>query len=377
MIKKVVLIVMLLVFICPVQAKASDTDDTAYKVNEYREQIDRSLKGSYDDDTERTLDDYGISADAPSAAADIRISDILSGIWDSFVSALTEPMKILGKLIAICAFTVMVKSVADDSSLADTYDTAAVLIGIMILYDSTSSALQSVKGSLDDISVFMTTYIPVFSSVLASNSCISSAAGYYSVMFVLCEIITFIASNILLPFSGMVFAVSIVSSVNGDMQLEGITSFVKNAVKWVLTALMTVFTAVISLKGIAGAACDSVATKTLRFAASSFIPIVGGSVSEAYSTIYGSLGIIRSGVGVLGIAVVAVIALKPVITIAALKLVIALAGAVNGLFGQKRISSLLGGLGSVLSISLGIMAVMSMIFIISTAVVMLTSMNTV
>jgi hypothetical protein len=69
----------------------------------------------------------------------------------------------------------------------------------MILFDSTSGALESVKSSLDDISLFMTSYIPVFSSVLASNAALSSAAGYYSVMFVLCEVISYIAANILLP----------------------------------------------------------------------------------------------------------------------------------------------------------------------------------
>ena len=371
------MIMLFLLLLAPVRCMAYDSDDTAEKVREYREEIDRSLDSSYDSDTKQTLDEYNISADNPSAAAELRISDILSGIWQDFKAALISPMKLLGKLIAICAFTVMVKSTAGDSVASDTYDTAGVLIGIMILYDGTSNALQSVKSSLDDISLFMTTYIPVFSSVLASNASISSAAGYYSVMFVLCELIGFIASNILLPFSGMVFALSVVSSINGKLQLEGVISSVKSGVKWVLTALMTVFTAVISVKGIAGAAADSVATRTIRFAASSFIPIVGGSVSEAYSTIYGSLGVIRSGVGLVGIAAVAVIALKPIITIAAFKLMITLAGAVNDLFGQKRLSALLSGLGGVLSISLGIITVMSMIFIISTAVIMLTSMNSV
>ena len=356
---------------------AYDKDDTASKISQYREEIDASLDGAYDDDTKSTLDKYEISADNPSAAADLGISQILSDIWQSFVSALNEPLKLLGKLIAICTFSVMVKSVANDNTLNDTYDTASVLIGIMILFDSTSGALESVKSSLDDISLFMTSYIPVFSSVLASNAALSSAAGYYSVMFVLCEVISYIAANILLPFSGMLFALMIVSSVNGKMQLDGVISTIKNAVKWLLTALMTVFTAVISIKGIFGAAADSLTTRTVRFAASSFIPIVGGSVSEAYSTIYGSLGIIRSGVGLVGIAAVAVMVLKPVITIAAFKLIITLAAVINDLFGQKRFSALLNGLGGVLSISLGVIIVMGMIFIISTAVIMLTSMNAV
>ena len=376
MIKKLFLILLVFLLYQPISCHAYD-DNTAAKVQEYREEIDRSLEGAYDDDTKETLDQYGISADNPAAASQLRISDIMQSIWQSFINALTEPLKILGKLTAICAFTVMIKSVGGDSPLGDTYDTAGVLVGIMILYDSTSSALSFVKSSLEDISVFMTTYIPVFSSVLASNANLSSAAGYYSVMFVLCEIISYAASNILLTFSGMVFALSIVSSVNGALQLDGVINSIKSAVKWQLTALMTIFTAVISIKRIAGAAADSVASRTVRLAASSFIPIVGGSVSEAYSTIYGSLGIIRSGVGLIGIAAVAVIALRPIITIAAFRLVITIAGIINDLFGQKRFSALLNGLGGVLTISLGIITALSMIFIISTAVIMLTSMNSV
>ena len=303
----------MLFVISPISCKAYSQDDTTAKIEEYRQEIDRSLEGSVDDETSKTLEKYKISADEPSAAARLSISEIISDIWQSFLSSLTGPMKLLGKLIAICAFTVMVKSVAQEGTAGDVYDTAGVLVNILILYETTENAISSIKDSLEGITVFMTTYIPVFSSVLASNANLSSAVGYYSVMFVLCEIISFISANLLLPFSGIVFALSIVSSVNGQLELDGLISTVKGFVKWVLTALMTIFTAVISVKGISGASTDSITSRTIRFAASSFIPIVGGSVSEAYSTIYGSLGVIRSGVGLIGIAAVAVIALRPIL----------------------------------------------------------------
>lgn len=375
MIKRIAMILIIILLLTPVRCKAYDEAETNKTIDDYTYKVESALDDAIDDDTGEALGEYGITADDPLSAASVNIGDVLSGLISGFKSSLTEPLKLFGKLIAVCAFTSLVKSTAQKSSIGDIYDTAGVLVTVLVIADCLSAAIEGVKSSLNDISLFMSSYIPIFSSVLASNASISSAAGYYSVMIILSEIIVFISKSVLLPLSGAVMALCIVGAINGSSNISGLSMSVRNFTKWVLTALMTVFTAVISIKGITGAAADSVASRTIRFAASSFIPIVGGSVSEAYSTIYGSLGVIRSGVGVIGIAAVAVIALKPILYVAALKLIIVLSSAVNDLFGQSGSSALLKGINDVLSVSLGIITAMSMIFIISTAMILMTSMN--
>ena len=375
MIKRIAMILIIILLLTPVRCKAYDEAETNKTIDDYTYKVESALDDAIDDDTEEALGEYGITADDPLSAGSVNIGDVLSGLISGFKSSLTEPLKLFGKLIAVCAFTSLVKSTAQKSSIGDIYDTAGVLVTVLVIADCLSAAIEGVKSSLNDISLFMSSYIPIFSSVLASNASISSAAGYYSVMIILSEIIVFISKSVLLPLSGAVMALCIVGAINGSSNISGLSMSVRNFTKWVLTALMTIFTAVISIKGITGAAADSVASRTIRFAASSFIPIVGGSVSEAYSTIYGSLGVIRSGVGVIGIAAVAVIALKPILYVAALKLIIVLSSAVNDLFGQSGSSALLKGINDVLSVSLGIITAMSMIFIISTAMILMTSMN--
>ena len=140
---------------------------------------------------------------------------------------------------------------------------------------------------------------------------------------------------------------------------------------------MTIFTGLLTIQSITGAATDSLASRTAKFAASSFIPIVGGAVSEAYSTVYGSLGVIRSGAGTIGIIIICIIVLRPIVTILAVKFVVTLGKIVCELFGQHESSEFLGGTNAVLSIGLGIVICFSMIFIVATAVVMLTAMNAV
>ena len=374
-----VIAVMLFLFLLfqPVRVYASDSADTSDQITKLKQQTSSSLDDIIDDDIKQTLEQMDIAPDNTSGVNRISVSKILSSIYESFLSALVSPFKMLGRLTAICLFCTVISSVTQDSSLSSLYQRISLLVTVTVLYDSLSLAVQSLSSSLNDITLFMSGYIPLFSGVLASSANIGGAAGYYSSMFVLCEVITFVSTSLLLPLLSVVIALNIIGSIGLDINVSGICSQINSVVKWVLSALMMIFTGFVSLKGINSAATDTLASKTARFAASSFIPLVGGAVSEAYSAIYGSLGVIRSGVGVIGIAAVSVIALRPIIAVCALKLVLSLAAIINRLFGQERCAGFISGLNSVLSIGLGIIIAMSMIFVISTAVILLTSMHSI
>ena len=378
MIRRIIIIISVMLLFPPLISSANEGEsEYSERLEEYRQDIESSLEGYTDTQTQNTLDEYEITADDPKSVSNISVSEVLFNIYKRFRSALTEPLRMLGKLIAICTFCVIVSSVTQDSALTKLYETASILVMICVIYDLLYDAISSVSSSLDDMKTFMVGYIPIFSSLLASGANISSAAGYYSVMFVLCEVIAFISSAVLLPLMSLMLSLSIIGSTGLDIDTSSVCQSVGNAVKWLLSALMTIFTGIISIKGIIGSSTDGIASKTARFAASSFIPLVGGAVSEAYSTIYGSLGVIKSGVGVLGIVAVAVVALRPIILIIALKAALSAAGIVSKLFGQNTTAGFLSGINSILSMCLGIITAMSMIFIICTAVILLTSMNTV
>lgn len=378
MIRRIIIIISVMLLFPPLISSANEGEsEYSERLEEYRQDIESSLEGYTDTQTQNTLDEYEITADDPKSVSNISVSEVLFNIYKRFRSALTEPLRMLGKLIAVCTFCVLVSSVTQDSALTKLYETASILVMICVIYDLLYDAISSVSSSLDDMKTFMVGYIPIFSSLLASGANISSAAGYYSVMFVLCEVIAFISSAVLLPLMSLMLSLSIIGSTGLDIDTSSVCQSVGNAVKWLLSALMTIFTGIISIKGIIGSSTDGIASKTARFAASSFIPLVGGAVSEAYSTIYGSLGVIKSGVGVLGIVAVAVVALRPIILIIALKAALSAAGIVSKLFGQNTTAGFLSGINSILSMCLGIITAMSMIFIICTAVILLTSMNTV
>ena len=178
-----------------------------------------------------------------------------------------------------------------------------------------------------------------------------------------------------MPFLSIILAISLVSAINPNLQFGGSAESIKKACQWILGGLTTIFVGLLTIQGMTGTATDSIITRTAKFAASSFIPIIGGAVSEAYSTVYSSLGVIRTSVGTIGIIAILIMVLQPVITIIATKFVVSLAQIISGLFNQQECCDFFKSTNAVLSIALSVVICFSLIFIISTAVLMLMAMN--
>ena len=147
----------------PVRVYASDGADTSDQITRLKQQTSSSLDDIIDDDTKQTLEQMDIAPDNTSGVNRISVSKILSSIYESFLSALVSPFKMLGRLTAICLFCTVISSVTHDSSLSSLYQRISLLVTVTVLYDSLSLAVQSLSSSLNDITLFMSGYIPLFS----------------------------------------------------------------------------------------------------------------------------------------------------------------------------------------------------------------------
>ena len=345
-------------------------------LNEILGEINESINDSIDSDVLNILDEEEISIENPQSVNDIKAENVIEKLISWFTDALKKPVVMLGKIIAVSLICIVMKSMTPDKgSAAKVYNLAGILSTIVLMSDTISDSFLTLQESMENINKFMISYIPLFSSVVSAGGNVTTGGSYTAVMLLICEAMAVVSSQILIPFLSIVLAVTLVSAVNPSLQFSGIAESVKKCTVWTLSAVMSIFVVLISLQGLTGGAVDNVASKVVKFATSSFIPVIGSSVSEAYSTVKGSLGVIRSGVGSIGIIIVFIMAVKPLLTIIAIKFMVWAGKLVNDAFGQKEISEFLKSTNSVLSIGLSIMVAYAIVFIIATAVVMMTAMN--
>ena len=181
-----------------------------------------------------------------------------------------------------------------------------------------------------------------------------------------------LAKNIFMPVIGMTAALAVVNSVFSKAPVDGLIRMIQKAVTWSLTVLTTLFTGFLTIKSTISAAADGAAAKTVRLMISGFVPVVGGAVSDAYSTVKGSLNLVRCTAGAAGVIAISMILLPPVLELLCFRLVMKLGAGVAGLFSAEPIEKLLKSLDAGLSIAIAIIVCFSLLFIISTAILMKT-----
>lgn len=134
--------------------------------------------------------------------------------------------------------------------------------------------------------------------------------------------------------------------------------------------LSTVFVGLLSIKGLLAGAADSAAAKGAKFLIGSFVPVVGGAVSDALGSIVSSLSLVRGATGAFGILAVLLIALPVFAELLLWLLTLNLCAIGADLFGQGKASALLRSVASALVILGAILLFNAVLLIISTALML-------
>ena len=103
------------------------------------------------------------------------------------------------------------------------------------------------------------------------------------------------------------------------------------------------FSFLLSVQSILAKSADSLAAKTARFAIGSFIPVAGGVIAEAFSTLKEGISVLRNAAGIGGIIVILLILIPGILPLILYKCTLSLAetaadvmnlGTMRGLLGE-------------------------------------------
>lgn len=375
---KTLRIIFLIVIIFPMLAftAESSSDNTEDILERINENVSSGLENAADDDTKQAVGELDLDVSKPESFSEISLPKILRGILKRFLYELGKPAAMLGKLIAVILLCSLAQNVSvDDGDVTALYKTVSILVGVLAIYDCINESINVIVSALERLTSFMLAYIPIYASVTAATGNYSAAASFYGSNLFLCECTAAIARKALLPLLSVLTAISVAAAVNKDIKLGNAASAVRTVIRWCLGITMTLFCGLLTIQTTVGSAADTVRTRTVRFAASSFIPIIGTAVSESYSTIKGSLHVIKSGSGAIGIVLIAATVLYPIIAILAVRAVLAAGKFISDVFCQQDMSDMLGNMNDILSIGMSILVCISVMFIISTAIIMLAVVN--
>ena len=223
--------------------------------------------------------------------------------------------------------------------------------------------LNGVMDFFDRLTLLVNGMIPLTSVLYAMGGNVTTAVvGNAGLMMFLnlCE--NFCAAALRSAFS-ICTALAVCAAFTPSFSFTGITNLVKRVYTFSLGFLMLLLSFSLSVQTSLASASDSVAMRGAKMLAGSAIPVVGGSVGDTLKTVAGSVGFLKSTVGIGGIVLVCLLVLPTFLSVLLYRLSLISAAACADFLGCARESRLLSGLVTVYGYLLASVAICSVTFI--------------
>ena len=325
-------------------------------------------------ETRQLLKSIGVTSPSWQELNSLSFSDILSSIMNTVQEQSITPLNCVVKIIGVILLVALINSVKStiaSSSLTSVLDSVSVLSVSIILIQPISSTIEYSSMVIKLSSDFMLIFTPVMVAIMLTMGQSLQGAGSYSMVMGAGTAVSQISANILQPLLNTFLGMSVVSGISQRVKLGGFCELVNKMVKWVLTFVMSIFTTILTMQSVISASADSTGTRATRFAISSFVPLVGGALSEAYQTVRSCMGMLKSGVGVFAILATSIIYLPAIISCILWLVAINIATALAEVFDMKQIITLLKSVAVVINTLIAILLCCMIIFIISSAVMLM------
>lgn len=337
-------LVLLFVFSFGVSATDSGQD--------IRSELEDSFFSSLDGELSTMLDDFGLD----SLDGETVFSKGTESIKSYFAQTLKEKLRGAAGWFFLQLSLIMLMSVFsgafDMSGSGDVLSLLSSAIFTVGTVDRINDFLNCTVSAMELNGRFMLSFIPVFTLLVSLSGNPASALTYNSFVLFFCEVISVIIDKFLVLLIGVFFALSISFSFNGNLNSGRFVNAVNKGISIALGFTASMFTGFLSLKNVLAYSTDSLSVKGIRFMLSSLVPVIGPSLSDAYTSVLGSINLMKSSLAVIGVLALIIINIPALTEGIIYFFLISVLSGVCEIFGLSRASEFLRSFSSSIKILL-------------------------
>ena len=329
---------------------------------------------------------FGLTAHAESSA-DEYISDFKDILPEGSDELVEEPEKLIeavglrtllteifttaagarGEVVSF--FLLLLGSVALISSASFVSDkiseVAQIGVGMIcsvIIFERAGSVFSGVGESLSQLSNFFASLVPLMAAITVSGGGNATASVQHMGMNITLSLVGWVGSSFFYTVASVGFAVGLFSAL-GDNGASSVSRGIKSFFSWMLGIATTLIMGTLTLQSAIASASDSAAMRAAKYAASGMIPVVGGTVSGALSTLASGLSYAKGVVGVGAISVMVGIILSPLIVLLLYRLALSLSAVVSDFLGVSGASRIFGAFRAAFDSLIAVYALCGVLYI--------------
>lgn len=214
-------------------------------------------------------------------------------------------------------------------------------------------------------------YMIAFTGVMASVSLLGGGAVFASTSSTsLSFIVTILGSLctvLLFPIIKLSFAAALTSITSQRINLNSFSSFLRGFFTFLISFVSLISIVTITFQTKLAQAEDTLTARSLRFAASSSIPIVGNAVGDSVRTLGAAVSVIQKSVGTVGVVGLIIMTLYPLTLLFSAKIAFSLSQTVAKLLDVTSAEKLLCEVSSLINMLLATVSILSVLYIFVTA----------
>lgn len=351
------------------------SEGTAYAASDAQENVEEDLADSVDGTIDRldtdlfeeflsSLDDESLRAlgftDVKSA-----LKSLTQGGAENFFGNFAKVMaSALGSyflgflpgfitIIIICLFKNMLTGMTSELGGKSTNEVVHVVCYsaiIVILMTGAVKVIVTVTNTVNSLAAFSEAVFPVLLTLLAALGGGTGVAVYQPFMAVLSGTIIKLVQTVIVPAFIATIVFSVVGNISKNVKLDKLTKLFKSGAGWLIGIVFGLFATFLTAQGITGGVVDRLSFNAAKFAMSSYVPILGGYLSDGFDLLSASMVLVKNAVGLTGVAVVLCVVLFPLIQLAVFMLGLRLTAAITEPIGDERTPSVMGSLADNMSL---------------------------
>lgn len=291
-------------------------------------------------------------------------------ISDAINQALSPAVKSLAVTLGLVLMSSGIgalKNILPDGSLISLFDFVSGLCIMLSMYSMVLGLAESVSIYLGRLSTLMYAMIPVMIAVGTAGGNVSSSSVASNAMMLGLAFVETLASKGLFPVIQLCMGLSIASGVGGGLKLGGISKLVRDALTWILALISASISAIMTFQTSIASRADSLSMRTMKFAASNAVPVVGGIAGDAIGAVAESLSLVRGTVGWVGVILIVLMTLPVTLKVILTRLGVLFSQTAADILGLDREKAILSEMCGLLGFLAAVCVICGIMFIYAAA----------
>jgi len=292
------------------------------------------------------------------------LSRLLDGFSDVFLPSLKTASAIFGMLLLTASVNLLSENLLN-SSFNGMFELCGNVCVASAVLGTAESMITLSSAYLDRLCSVMNVMIPVTEAICLTEASLTQFTVHKAAMLLYITVTSNLNNLILKPLFGVLFGFAAVGSVFQQFGLSGFIGGIRKFVMTVISLFTMIFSFILGLQTVLAKSADSLGLKTVRLALGSFVPIVGGTLSEALTTVREGIGVIKSAAGVGGVVIIMMMVLPVTVSLFSGNMILSFCHMTAEMLGCGSSARMIQDIKSVLSILCAVVYATSLLFVMA------------